>query len=358
MRTAPGPESDDHAPDAEAGVSEEAELLVAAAIGAVLSAAIVPVAARVAYATGSLDTPRSYREHLRPTPYLGGFAVVLAFAVASIAAGGELRHLGALLGGTGAMLILGTIDDRVGLPVGLRLIVQVATATLVTVAGISWQVFDAEWLNGLLTVGWIVGITNAFNLMDNLDGAAGSVAVVTAIGTGVTAVVAGHGQLAAVAGALAGACAGFLPYNLSRPSRIFLGDGGSTSIGFAMAVLIASVPGLGSEPARFWALILLAGAVLFDTALVTVSRISQGKPVFTGSRDHISHRLHRHLGTPLRVALALASAQAAMCALAVVLYESATTRILVAAGVYITVAAGVLGAEFVRERHLDLPAEQ
>jgi UDP-GlcNAc:undecaprenyl-phosphate GlcNAc-1-phosphate transferase len=132
----------------------------------------------------------------------------------------------------------------------------------------------------------------------------------------------GNAALGAIALALAGACAGYLPFNLASPSRIFLGDGGSVPIGFLIAATIMALP----ESGRLgWATIPLAvvlvGLPALDTALVIVSRKRRGVGICTGGRDHLTHRLRARLGTPRRVAMALATGQAFLCGAGAVLYE-------------------------------------
>src|SRR4051812_42117760 len=133
------------------------------------------------------------------------------------------------------MLALGTLDDRFPVAPRWRVLAEIGAGCAVSAAGLGWSVFGSEALDLLLTVAWVVGLCNAFNLMDNLDGAAGTVAGISAAGVGTLALAHDDPALAAFAFALAGACAGFLPHNLARPARIFLGDGGSLPIGFLVA---------------------------------------------------------------------------------------------------------------------------
>jgi UDP-GlcNAc:undecaprenyl-phosphate/decaprenyl-phosphate GlcNAc-1-phosphate transferase len=191
---------------------------------------------------------------------------------------------------------------------------EVVAAVALASAGLGWTVFGPEVLNLVLTVVWVVGLSNAFNLMDNIDGATGSVASVSALGIGVVALTQGEPALAAVAFALAGACAGFLTHNLARPARIFLGDGGSLPIGFlvaATAIVVCDGHGLGVSAVAYAAL--LAGLPIFDTALVVVSRRRARVPLVTAGRDHLTHRMLARLGSERRVAAVLAVLQAWLC---------------------------------------------
>ncbi len=177
--------------------------------------------------------------------------------------------------------------------------------------------------------------------MDNMDGATGSVALVSAAILGLLAAAHGDPALGAIALALAGACAGFLPFNLASPSRVFLGDGGSMPIGFVVAATIMALPASGRLG---WALIPLAvvlvGLPALDTALVIVSRKRRGAGVFTGGRDHLTHRLRARLGSSRRVAMALATGQAFLCGAGAVLFEFEGS--IAVAGSLILILAGVV----------------
>lgn len=296
----------------------ELAFLVAAAAALLLT----PVAIAVARRTGFLDRPVGYKGHLRPTPYLGGAAVVAATIIAAVAFGHSASAFWPIVAGALVLWVLGTVDDRFGIGPLPRLAIEVAAACALFAAGVGWSVFPSEALNLALTVVFVAGVVNAYNLMDNMDGATGTVALVSAAILGMLAAAHGDVALGAIALALAGACAGFLPFNLASPSRVFLGDGGSVPIGFVISATIMALPGttrLG------WALIPLAvvlvGLPALDTALVIVSRKRRGVGICTGGRDHLTHRLRARLGTPRRVAMALATGQAFLCGAGAVLYE-------------------------------------
>jgi UDP-GlcNAc:undecaprenyl-phosphate GlcNAc-1-phosphate transferase len=168
----------------------------------------------------------------------------------------------------------------------------------------------------------VVIAVNAFNLMDNLDGACGSVTAVAAAGAGVLAAIRGHVVIAGLAFALSGACAGFLPWNLAGPARIFLGDGGSMPAGFLVAAIVMATAwhGQHGNPALLVGG-MLAGLPIFDVALVSVSRARRGVPLMTGGRDHLTHRLLLILQSPRAVAASVAALQALLSALAIIGYE-------------------------------------
>lgn len=321
---------------------------VSFAVAAAGALAMVPVAARVAHLTGFLDRPAGYKKHCHPTPYLGGSAVLVAFLLAAIVFGdGTGRFLPLILGAV-VLWTLGTIDDRVNLSPWLRMGVTIATAVGLWAGGLGWNIFPSSALDLLLTVLWVLGLVNAFNLMDNLDGASASVAAAGLLGVGAFAIVHGDVALASVSLALAGACSGFLRFNLAQPARIFLGDGGSMPIGFIVAATaIAAQPAELGRGALLNAA-LLVGLVILDTTLVIVSRRRRGVPLLTGGRDHLTHRLLGIVKTPRRVAGIFAVTQLSLCALALAGAGLGGVAVLwIAAGAVVT---GIATIAFVASR--------
>jgi UDP-GlcNAc:undecaprenyl-phosphate GlcNAc-1-phosphate transferase len=307
--------------------------------------AVVPVMA-LARRTNFYDHPAGYKQHGAATPYLGGLAVFAGFAVSGLAFGHVTGRFWVLFACAGALLMLGTLDDRFPVAPRWRVLAEIGAAVALDASGLGWTIFGSELLNLLLTIAWVVGICNAFNLMDNLDGAAGTVAGVSAAGVGVVALTNDDPVLAALAFSLAGACAGFLPHNLAGPARIFLGDGGSLPIGFlvaAMAMVACNGHGLGAAAVPYAAL--LAGLAVFDTTLVVVSRRRARVPLVTAGRDHLTHRLLSRLGTEPRVAVTLALVQAWLCLGAIVgagVGKGALALVALAAVICGLVAVGVL----------------
>ena len=303
------------------------------------SLALTPAAIAVARRTGFYDRPVGYKGHSRPTPYLGGAAVVAALLISAALFGRAASAFWPIAAGALALWALGTVDDRYGLGPLTRVAIETAAGCALFAAGVGWSVFGSAALDLALTVVFVIGVVNAYNLMDNMDGATGTVALVAAALLGLLAAGYGEASLGAIALALAGACAGFLPYNLASPARIFLGDGGSMPVGFVLAATIMALPGGGGLG---WALIpvavLLVGLPALDTTLVIVSRRRRGAGVFTGGRDHLTHRLRARLGSARRVALALATGQALVVGAGAVLYELAPAYAL--AGSLLAICAG------------------
>jgi UDP-GlcNAc:undecaprenyl-phosphate/decaprenyl-phosphate GlcNAc-1-phosphate transferase len=295
-----------------------AELSAAVGFAVAGAAALVttPVAIRIARRTAFYDYPRGYHQHLAPTPLLGGAAVVWAFLVAAVAVGATAKLL-VLVGCAVGLWIVGTIDDRVAVAPKWRLLAEIGAAAALIAVGLGWKTSDGG-ADIALTLLWVVGLVNGFNLMDNLDGACGTVGCVSAAGIGTLAAIHGESTLAGLAFALAGACAAFLCWNLAAPARIFLGDGGSRPIGLLVAGLsMATARHTHVGDANLLAAALMVGVVILDTTLVSISRTRRGVTLATGGRDHLTHRLSLVLGSPRAVAGALAIVQATLCALAI-----------------------------------------
>jgi UDP-GlcNAc:undecaprenyl-phosphate GlcNAc-1-phosphate transferase len=322
------------------------EFRLALAAGAALVGAwvLTPLAIRLAERTGFHDRPDSgYKKHGRATPYLGGVALIGAFLLASVVWPSVIERVWPIMAGAVAMWMLGTTDDRITVRPALRVIAEVALGVMLYGLDRGWSVSGSGVVDLLLTVVWVVAVVNAVNLMDNMDGASSTVGLLAALGIGAAALVGNDEAMAVAAFALAGACAGFLRFNLAGPARIFLGDGGSMPLGFLIAAMTMSV----HWPADVgWAAVpggaLLVGLPVLDTALVIVSRRRRGVSFLTGGRDHLTHRLAGRLGSPRRVAAILALGQAGLAAAAVAAGASGRSPLLVTGGVCLLAAAAAV----------------
>jgi UDP-N-acetylmuramyl pentapeptide phosphotransferase/UDP-N-acetylglucosamine-1-phosphate transferase len=284
---------------------------VAACTAAGLSLVLTELLRRVALRYGLTDRPAAHKSHARPTPYLGGvalaFSTLVPAAVVGYATAWRLPTLVLALAGT-AVSVIGLVDDVTPLGPGTRLALEALAAALVVMAGNRLDVTGAVWLDATLTATWIVVLTNSFNLLDNMDAAAASIAGVTAATLGVAALLGGQPGLAALLLCLAASCAGFLAHN-RPPARIFMGDAGSLFIGFVVAASAVAVVPRGLVPSAT-GLLLVTFVAVVDTSLVVISRRRGGRSMFSGGTDHVSHRL-RHLGLsagPVAGVLALAAA--------------------------------------------------
>ncbi|HXM54754.1 MAG TPA: MraY family glycosyltransferase [Candidatus Dormibacteraeota bacterium] len=254
---------------------------------------------RLAVRLGILDRPGPRKLQARPVPYLGGAAVLMGTLAGTFL---DSRLAGLLVVLVGAQAV-GLIDDVAGLGVRGKLLAQLVLAVAAVAFGVTLRVTGVGALDGALTVAWLVGIANAFNLLDNMDGLCATVAAVAALGLAVLAP--GARPLALP---LAGAVAGFLLVNLP-PARMYLGDAGSMTIGFAVGACTVIAAGSASGPGALLRLGLPVAVAVFDTTLVMASRLLTGLPVAVGGLDHFSHRL-RLLGWDTRLIL-LAAALAA-----------------------------------------------
>lgn len=320
-------------------MSEGIRLLVAGLAGLVLIQFFAPVMRYVALRTSFLDHPAGYKVHGGATPYLGGTALVAAF-IAATAIATDLGAWATLITCLLLLTAVGTLDDRIGLPIGIRLAFQVGCGFALWTADSGWVLGQIEVLNLAITVFWVVGIVNAFNLMDNQDGAAASVGASSCIGIALISQLHGGLANAVLATALAGACIGFLRFNLAKPSRIFLGDGGSMPLGLAVAALVMAAPWGSAGISDLFVAIPLVGLPILDTTLVVFSRQRRGVAVLSGARDHLTHRLLAELKTPRRVAATLALAQVALVALTVLMYEVGSAEVGILAILYL--AGGAL----------------
>jgi UDP-GlcNAc:undecaprenyl-phosphate GlcNAc-1-phosphate transferase len=323
---------------------DELRVILAFAVAAGLVQLTVPLAIRLAVATGFLDHPVGYKKHGRPTPYLGGLGVMAAALPIALVVGGG-SDVVVIVACAAGLCLVGMADDRAHLGPAVRVLAEFVAAFALWQADLGWMLWHGNLLDLALTTLWVVGLVNAFNLMDNLDGAAGTVGGVCAAGVGLLAASQGETAIAAMSLAVAGACAGFLRFNLARPARVFLGDGGSMPVGFLVAaglMAIPTTPGFGT--AAVFAVVPLVGLAVLDTTLVVVSRLRRGAGVLTGGRDHLTHRLLTVVGTPQRVAIALASAQAALCALGFLLFDSSIVAVFSAASAYVILGAATIAA--------------
>lgn len=272
--------------------------------------ALTPLLVQAAHHWNLVDTPADRKIHLQPTPRLGGIAVYCGF-VGSVMLNSILPDwMTAILAAGSLLLIIGVIDDLRELPAPIKLLGQLVAAGIVLASGKVLTLFPigpvGDAANIILTLLWIVGITNAFNFFDGMDGLATGLAVLMAGFMGAVAFETHQAGLGWLAIAMIGAGLGFLPYNFrgSRPAAIFLGDGGSTFIGFTLACLAVKGNWADSSPiVSFSNPLLIFGVLIYDMVHITVERVVTGKVHsvkewldYVG-KDHLHHRLERALGS-------------------------------------------------------------
>lgn len=268
-------------------------LLLIFVLALLFTVLVTPVARRVARRYSVVDAPSARKIHASPVPLLGGGAIYLA-VILSLVLFGHLEYVqqtASILIGATLMSMLGVWDDKWGLRPITKLLGQVAAASMLFYSGIHVEFLHNDLLNYAATVLWVVTITNALNLMDNMDGLAGGVAAVTSIFFFLIATLTNQILIAPMAAVLVGACVGFLYYNFN-PAYIFMGDTGSLFLGFMLAAVGIKLRFPANYDIVTWMVpVLVLGVPLFDTMLVTLSRIRRGIPISRGGKDHLSHRL-------------------------------------------------------------------
>ena len=252
-----------------------------------------PIARIIALKLGIVDHPDERRIHKEPTPYLGGLFIYLALVVSGYFALGNLFTIEplvpiALFAGLTLVFIAGILDDFIKLPAGIKMISIGVAATVLYLSGYSVEFTRWHFINYPLTLFWFLGITNAANLMDNMNGLASGCGIVSALFLAWLAGLRSDPALVALSLVLAGAYFGFLRYNFPK-AGIFLGDAGSIILGFSLATLGLAV-GRHTGITTTLAPIYLLGLFIFDTFFVAFSRWSRKTYFWEGGMDHTSHR--------------------------------------------------------------------
>jgi UDP-GlcNAc:undecaprenyl-phosphate GlcNAc-1-phosphate transferase len=271
-----------------------------------LATSVTPLVRKTAQRIGMLDQPSARKQHVVPTPLLGGVAIYLAFILALILLGDRFyvnQVVGIVLGAT-VVSFLGLWDDRRSLSPWVKLAGQFLAAGILVLTGVRISVLPWEWLNIAATLLWVVGITNAMNLLDNMNGLSGGIAAIAAVFFLLFAAMSKQYLVGALAAALVGACIGFLLYNLN-PASIFMGDTGSLFLGFMLAAVGIKLRFPDNSAFVTWMVPALVLVVpIFDTTLVIISRLRRGlNPLTTPGKDHLSHRLARMTGSSTEAVL-------------------------------------------------------
>jgi len=283
-----------------------------------LSYLLTPLMRIVALKAGIIDNPDQRKIHKSATPLLGGIAIAIAFSL-SLAANMLLdKEMLVLLTGGMIMALLGLLDDVRGIRALTKLLVQILVVVFLVYQGIILDLFPPRttwgfWLNLLFTTIWIVGITNAMNFFDGMDGLAAGLSAIMAAFIGIVAFQTDQPFVGWIAIAILGSCLGFFPFNfrLAKPALIFLGDAGSTFLGFMLAGL--AVMGYWSESriVSFANPVLIFWVLIFDMIYITVERVLNGKVKsvkqwidYVGT-DHLHHRLFYLLGDKRKAVLTI-----------------------------------------------------
>lgn len=264
-----------------------------------------PVSKRIALKAGAIDHPKERGVHTEATPLSGGSAILFSFVVTALVlvplmdGFDGVQFIGIMVGGI-LISTVGFLDDIYQLSARLRIFVQIFAALIVVMTGttiewVSWPwapegLVHLETFGSFMTVFWIVGLTNALNFIDGLDGLAAGVASIASISFMVISFIYGPPVSVMMAAILAGSCIGFLPHNFN-PATIFMGDTGSTFLGFMLAVM--SIQGLTKS---YTALALVVGGIvlglpIFDTSFAILRRMANKQSIAQADRGHLHHRL-------------------------------------------------------------------
>lgn len=326
------------------------DIAIAFLLAFITAYVLTPYTMRLAKKVGAIDIPNDRRVNNKPMPRLGGLAVICGFLVSTIYLiivmnlehsinlfGSEqywLKLLGMFLGIT----VLGVtcfIDDSKGIPSWAKLIAQIVAAVIVVICGVRIEninlpfldnkIWLHDWFSYILTIGWIIGITNAINLIDGLDGLSSGISLISCVSLLIIFTL-NESPLIAILliTALGGAIMGFLPFNFS-PARTFIGDTGSNFLGFALSII--SILGVAKT---YTAIVLIAPIIvlalpIFDTLYAIVRRLINGKSikaVFKADKGHLHHRLMKKGYTQKQAVFILYGLTATFGMFAVILLES------------------------------------
>ncbi len=268
------------------------KLLTATICSLLLGLLLTPLVRKLAHLWGMVVQPRHDRWHNRPTALYGGVAIYFSFLIGCLVIAPQFSGVRLILLGGTLIFLLGLVDDFVSLKPYVKLVAQLVVAAIVVYFGrrLPWTNYEA--VNIVITILWIVGVTNAVNLLDNMDGLAGGISLISCVFLSATFLLNGQMPQAILPAILGGAVLGFLVYN-RHPATIFMGDCGSLLLGFVLSAtaLLSDYDRTRNLGVVLFAPMLILLIPIFDTCVVTVTRKLAGRPISQGGRDHTSHRL-------------------------------------------------------------------
>jgi UDP-GlcNAc:undecaprenyl-phosphate GlcNAc-1-phosphate transferase len=255
---------------------------------------VAPISIKIAERLNLIDQPNTapHKVHQNAVPRGGGIAIALVvFFLGLTSSNGDMAQIRAILAASVFVLLFGLWDDTKGLSAGWKLTGQILAALVLIWQGLYIRMFGHPFPNIAMTIFWIVGITNAFNLVDSMDGLAVGLAAIASTFFLFVTIDASQLHLTYMSAVLLGSCIGLFYYN-TTPARTFLGDSGAQFLGFLLATLAMAYtpPGL-PQPSSWFVPILLLGVPILDTTLVVVSRLRRGEPIYKAGQDHVYHRL-------------------------------------------------------------------
>ena len=278
-------------------------ILLILVISFIMTFISTPIVKFIAERFGVVDVPKDNRRmHKKAMPLMGGLAMFYGFLISIAVFVPMTRQIAGLFIGSAIIVIMGIIDDKKNLHPVPKLFFQIIAAVIAVCFGHSIKFFSNPFADGfvpfvlsspwaeIISVLWIVGLTNAVNFIDGLDGLAAGVSSIASLSILFISIIMGNAAVTPIAAALVGCCVGFLPFN-SNPAKIFMGDTGSTFLGFVLAII--SMQGLfkGYALISFVLPMLVLGLPLFDTLFAIVRRIIHGQSPMTADRGHLHHRL-------------------------------------------------------------------
>jgi len=331
----------------------------AALIAYPVAALVLYVLLRSSMAQRFVANPREDRWHKHATPYVGGIGIFAGFAAGILAAvavgavsGSHAEVLG-ILAGCSVLFATGLLDDVFRLPPIAKLAAQLGASAIVLATGLKVTIVTNHYLALAIATVWLVGVTNAFNLLDNMDGLAATLAAIAALFFAIdAATLHTNATVLVVSLALLSACLAFLPFNLRREggASLFMGDSGSQVLGFALAAcgIAATLKVAQTTVATLILPLLILAVPILDTTLVTIVRLFEGRPLYQGGRDHSSHRLVYHGLSDRRAVILLASISAALGATSLT-YTVIDDKKVTVIGVLLTFAFIVQFASFLAD---------
>jgi len=263
-------------------------------VGFAASLGLTPVSRQIAMRLGVVDKPTLPRKlHKGEKPLMGGLAIYLAVMLSLLVFSPPqyISQLVTICGGAGLLAVVGGLDDRYNLGVRVRLIANAIAAVVVVLAGVQIRLFGIAPVDVLITLVWIMAITNAANFLDNMDGLTAGFSAIACFFFWLIAFTQGQVLVSLMAAAIFGSALGFLAYNFS-PSSTFMGDMGALVLGFLQAVLAIKLQFSQQPLSVTWVIpILVLALPVFDINLVVWTRLADGRSPFEGGRDHTSHRI-------------------------------------------------------------------
>ena len=270
-------------------------------LGAIISLIMTPIAIKIAPKIGALDIPKDDRRmHSKAMPRFGGIAIYLGTIIPMlIFMPIDTKLLGVIAGGT-LIFLVGVYDDLRGMPAKVKLLGQIACAIIIFTFSVKISFvgnpfgdgyfYFPWWLSLIITVGWIVGITNTVNLIDGLDGLAAGIALIASVSISYTAYLSDRPDISLLTLAIAGSCLGFLKYNFN-PAKIFMGDAGSLFLGFMLAAVSVISPLKGATVIATVVPMFVLALPIFDTVFAILRRLINKRPIMEADKGHLHHRL-------------------------------------------------------------------